>query len=193
VAAEKSCSSHWWHHRRAAQSMLAGGVWAYPTEAVWGLGCNPWDEAAVERVLALKNRPRRKGLILVAADTGQIRDLLAPLPEPLQQEVCRHWPGPTTVLLPDPHGQVPDWIRGQHQSVAVRVSAYPPVVALCRAFGGPLVSTSCNPASRAPARHSWQARRYFGDGLDGYLPGAVDGRRRPSRILDPHSGQLLRG
>ena len=193
MAAQKPCNSYWWHHRQAARSLRAGAVWAYPTEAVWGLGCDPWDEAAVARVLALKNRPRRKGLILVAADTDQVRDLLAALPDALRQEVRSHWPGPTTVLLPDPAGLVPEWVRGQHDSVAVRVSAYEPVVSLCRAFGGPLVSTSCNPASRPPARYSWQARRYFGADVDGYLPGRVAGQRRPSRILDPLSGQVLRG
>ena len=152
MATDRPWNSYWWHHRQAARSLLAGGVWAYPTEAVWGLGCDPWDEAAVDRVLTLKDRPWRKGLILVAADTDQIRDLLAPLPGALTEKIQRHWPGPSTVLLPDLEKQVPEWIRGAHGSVAVRVSAYLPVVSLCRAFGGPLVSTSCNPASRPPAR-----------------------------------------
>lgn len=181
-----------WHLHCARRTLLGGGVIAYPTEAVWGLGCDPWDEEAVERILDLKQRPVEKGMILVASSIQQVRFLLDPLPVELQREAERHWPGPVTCLLPDVHKQVPDWVRGHHSAIAVRVSDHPVVRALCEAAGRPLVSTSCNPAGREPARHSWQVRRYFGDRLDWIVPGALGGNRKPSRIIDIVSGKQLR-
>lgn len=185
-------SPGWWHIQQAADSLAAGGVWAYPTEAVWGLGCDPWNTEAVERILALKGRPWHKGLILVAADTDQLDFLLQGAPPPVWQAVRDGWPGANTLLLPDPGQQLPDLVRGQHQRVAVRVPAHPQVRRLCRAFGGALVSTSCNRAGGPPLRWSWQIHQRFASELDGILTGSLGGARRPSRIIDPMNGTLLR-
>jgi L-threonylcarbamoyladenylate synthase len=97
-----------------------------------------------------------------------------------------------TCLIPDPDGQVPEWVRGKHSTIAVRVSDHPVVRSLCEAAGYPLVSTSCNPAGRPPARASWQVRRYFNNRLDWLVPGELGGNRQPSRILDISSGTWLR-
>ncbi|HAS77505.1 MAG TPA: tRNA threonylcarbamoyladenosine biosynthesis protein RimN, partial [Marinobacter adhaerens] len=101
-----------WQLHCARRTVLGGGVIAYPTEAVWGLGCDPWDQEAVEKVLELKQRPVEKGVILVASSLDQVRFLLDPLPLLLRAEAERHWPGPVTCLLPDPERQVPEWGRG---------------------------------------------------------------------------------
>src|SRR5690606_23054211 len=116
-----------------------------PTEAVWGLGCDPANEAAVRRLLAIKRRDPGKGLILVAADRGQLQPWVdfAGLPRARLEAVLASWPGPHTWILPA-GAAAPRWITGDHDGLAVRVSAHPQVVALCRAFGGPLVSTSAN-------------------------------------------------
>ena len=181
-----------WQLHCARRTIFSGGVIAYPTEAVWGLGCDPWDQEAVERILELKQRPVEKGVILVASSVDQIRFLLEPLSQALQDEAERYWPGPVTCLLPDVERHIPELVRGKHTSIAVRVSEHPVVGALCKAAGMPLVSTSCNPAGRQPARHIWQVRRYFGDQLDWIVPGALGGNRKPSRIIDIVSGQQLR-
>lgn len=181
-----------WQLHCARRTLLAGGVIAYPTEAVWGLGCDPWDLPAVERILELKERPMDKGMILVASSVEQVRFLLDPLPAALQEKALAQWPGPVTCLLPDVREQVPEWVRGHHRTIAVRVSNHPVVRALCDAAGYPLVSTSCNPAGRQPARTQWQVRRYFGDQLDWLVPGALGGNRAPSRIIDITTGECLR-
>lgn len=185
-------TSGWWHLRRCIAALENGGVIAYPTEGVWGLGCDPADQDAVMALLALKSRPVEKGLILVAGDVEQIEPLLASLTPAQREKALGFWPGPVTCLLPDPQRRVPEWLRGRHSSIAVRVSAHPGVRALCRAFGGPLVSTSCNPAGSPAARSMLQVRRYFGDELDAILPGELGGERRPSRIIDLVSDQILR-
>ena len=96
-----------WQLHCVRRTVVRGGMIAYPTEAVWGLGCDPWDQQAVERILELKRRPVEKGVILVACSVDQIRFLLDPLPRSLQAEAERHWPGPVTCLLPDVEQQVP--------------------------------------------------------------------------------------
>ncbi len=163
---------------------------AYPTEAVWGLGCDPFNGDAVARVLALKQRPLAKGLILVAATFEQLDFLLCDLSEAQSRTLKDSWPGPNTWLVPH-HGRIPVWVCGQHATVAVRVSAHPLVRALCTAYGGPLVSTSANPQGLPPARWGFQARRYFGATI-GYLPGAVDHNAKPSVIRDLITGATLR-
>lgn len=177
--------------RAGLDALLAGGVVACPTEAVWGLSCDPDNPAAVERLLALKHRPVAKGLILVASDITQLEGLLAGLSDGERARLALSWPGPTTWLIPH-HGRVPPWICGSHESVAVRVTAHPGMAALCRAWGGPLVSTSANPGGSQAPKQRFQVVRYFGDEIDAYLPGAVGGAERPSIIRDLRSDQIVR-
>ena len=175
----------------AVAALRGGGVIACPTEAVWGLSCDPDNQSAVSRLLALKNRPVAKGLILVAAAESQLSFLLDELPPKQRRTLSDSWPGPATWLLPH-LGRVPPWIYGDHDTVAVRVSAHPGVRALCQAWGGPLVSTSANPAGCRPAVALFQVRRYFDDHLDALLPGAVGGAGQPSVIRDLASGKIIR-
>lgn len=173
-----------------AHAVLSGQVIAYPTEAVWGLGCDPFNRYACAQILALKRRPLHKGVILVAANMGQVEFLLEGLEDSLLQRLTESWPGPNTWLVPH-HNRVPEWICGRHQSVAIRISAHPVVKALCELVGGPLVSTSANPQAMAPARSALRARIYFGDNVV-YVPGQVDRTARPSRIRDLITGATLR-
>lgn len=178
--------------RLAADILSAGGVIAHPTEAVWGLCCLPDDEQAVQRVLDLKQRDPAKGLILVADSESRFAPLLEALSPVVRQQIRDSWPGPTTWVLPDPDGWAPALVRGKHDSVAVRVSDHSLTASLSRAVGSPIVSTSANPSSRAPAMNVWQARRYFGAAVDYYLNGATGGRSRPSTIVDARGGGVLR-
>lgn len=179
-----------WQVRRVAQIVRAGGVIAYPTEAVWGLGCDPWDELAVDRLLALKERPVHKGLILVADNIHQFDFLLEDLPERWVERLAGSWPGPNTWLVPH-QGRLPQWVTGEHDSVALRVSAHPLVRDLC-ALTGPLVSTSANRSGRPAARSRLRVQQYFPDELDGVLGGALGGRKNPSLIRDLRTGDVIR-
>lgn len=176
---------------RAVRLLRQGLVLAYPTEGVWGLGCDPSNEVAVQRLLALKGRSASKGLILIAASVDQVKGLLRGL-SPVQLEpILATWPGPVTWLVPAPPG-FPAWITGGKSTLAVRVSAHTGVAALCRAFGGPLVSTSANPSGRAAARTELAVRRYFRDRLDGLLPGGLGGLTGPSEIREALTGRIIR-
>lgn len=179
-----------WHLREARRRLNRGDLLAYPTEAVYGLGCDPLDASAVLRLLALKQRPVEAGLILIAADFTQIEPFVAPLAASLRKRVFASWPGPVTWLLPA-RPEVPTWLRGRHSTLAVRITAHPGSRALCQTFGGALVSTSANPRGRPPARTALQVQRYFGAAV-AILTGPVGERSRPSEIRDALSGRILR-
>jgi L-threonylcarbamoyladenylate synthase len=186
-------SNRHWQFRLVANRLRRGEVIAYPTEGVWGLGCVPEIGEAVQRILTLKNRDWRQGLILAAGSVAQLSAYLEGLPEAALATLNNHWPGPTTFLVPD-NGKAPDWIRGRHEKVALRVSAHAVIQTLCSELNGPIVSTSANPAGRPAALSALRVRQYFGSGIDYIVPGTLgETAGRPSDIVDLLSGQVLRG
>ena len=177
----------------ATAVLRTGGIIAYPTEAVWGLGCDPFDEAAVLRLLAIKQRPVEKGLILIASSIVQLEGLADwdALPRKRRDDVLATWPGPHTWIVPATP-RVPRWITGAHDGVAVRVSAHPVVVALCGSFGGALVSTSANPAAAPPPRTEAEIDPSLLAAIDGCVPGDTGNLPRPTPIRDARSGAGIR-
>lgn len=181
--------------RTAARAIAAGAVIAYPTEAVYGLGCDPLDADAVRRVLAIKGRPEAKGLILIAAGFDAIAPFVEPLDSRRMAEIQASWPGPNTWLLPA-RPDTPDWLTGRHDTLAVRVTAHPIAAALCQAWsrfgGGALVSTSANLSGKAPARSALGVRLQLNTAADVVVTGRCGGNARPSTIRDGRSGRVLR-
>lgn len=178
----------------AVAVLKAGGLVAYPTEAVFGLGCDPRNVAALKRLLQLKQRPIHKGLILIAAQLEQLTDYILPLSSEVLERILPTWPGPYTWLLPA-HEQVSPLLRGEHTSLAVRLSAHPTCQALCQQFAHPLVSTSANPANQAPARDLASLKHYFADQadqIDLILNLPLGQQTNPSEIRDALTGQLIR-
>lgn len=167
-----------------------GGIIAYPTESCFGLGCDPRKARAVARLLRLKGRPQRKGLILIADDFRQLAGYLAPVRPDLQARFATWWPGPYTLLLPVAR-RCPHWLTGGRAKLAVRVTAHRQAARLCHALGMALVSTSANRAGRRSLKTAADCRRAFGRRV-AVIDGEIGRRRRPSTILDPDSGATLR-
>lgn len=187
-------SNNWLEHPAilaAVSALKAGGVIAYPTEGVWGLGCLPDNEDAVHKVLALKGRPVEKGLILVAADLNQVTPMLDTLNSDQLAVLQTSWPGPNTWLVPHAN-KVPRWITGAHDKVALRVSDHPVVQALSALADSPLVSTSANPQGMPAAMTEAEVMTYFAGQLDAVAPGEVGARGRPSVIRDLLTGAEIR-
>lgn len=185
-----------WQLRQALSALDNGEVIAYPTEGVWGLGCDPFNASAVDRLLAIKNRPMDKGLILVAANLDQISPLLHSLSDQQRSRLNKSVSGelssrPTTWLIPS-YDLIPYWITGEHRTVAVRISKHPTVAALCEAYGGMIVSTSANPSKQAPAVTQLAARHYFAKQVSVYLSGQVSCSGQTSEIRDLVTGDVLR-
>ena len=173
--------------QQAARVLKRGGIVAYATEYCFGLGCDPSNRAAVLKLLRLKHRPVRKGLILLADDAAQ----LAPYVAEFSPAALASWPGPHTWLL-RPKASVPGWITGAHDRLAARVTAHAQAAALCHAAGMAIVSTSANRAGEAPARTDREVRRRFGRRVDFVLSGQVGGALAPTPIRDADTGKLVR-
>jgi L-threonylcarbamoyladenylate synthase len=180
----------------AAVILKQGKVLAYPTEGVWGLGCDPFNEQAFKEILKLKQRPIEKGVILLAGHISQVEHLLDALDKDMREKVINSWTNrkpterATTWLLPAGE-HIPTWIKGNHPKVAVRVTTHPLCIALCRSFNGFIVSTSANTAGLEPARSLQEANHYFNDELD-YLNGDLGLSRMPSQIIDAETGDIIR-
>lgn len=178
--------------RQIRESILAGGVGAYPTEGVWGLGCNPLDTAAIQRLIRLKGRGAGKGLIVIAADTTQLDGLVQwPRQAAIRDTMLASWPGPVTWVM-QAADDLPGLLTGGRSTLAVRVSRHPPVIELCRGVGSALVSTSANHSGKPACRRAWQVKKAFGNRLDWFLPGPLGGQRGPSEIRDAETGRILR-
>jgi len=175
----------------AVAALRAGGIIAYPTEAVYGLGCDPRNRDAVARLFALKQRPPGQGVLLIAADFPQVEKFIGAVPANAVARARATWPGPHTWVFPR-SAATPEWLPGEHSGIALRVTAHPLAAMLCRAFGHALVSTSANRHGVAPARSAGEVRLAFAGALAYVLDGATGGLERPTPIRDAISGEILR-
>lgn len=181
-----------WQLTQAKRCIEAGGIVAYPTEAVYGLGCDPLDAQAVLRLLRIKRRKLEQGLILIGSRFEHVAPFIGAIGQRALERVRRSWPGPHTWLLPAAPA-VPPWIRGAHTSVALRVTAHPLAAALCETVGGAIVSTSANRHGQPPARSALQLRLgLLGPEIDFILAGTTGSALRPTAIRDALSGQTIR-
>ena len=201
---------------QAATWLKKGQLLAYPTESVWGIGCDPFNKQAVMRLLDIKQRPIEKGMIVVTDSPSRLTALLEGLTAVERQTVLDSWQADSinatakqahTWLLPVPQNlpiAIPSWITGAHDSVAVRVIDHPLVKQLCAQMVsvsnpyGFVVSTSCNPSGQPPALSLNEAKRYFLDDhlhlnqSVGYLQGETLGYQLPSQIGDALTGEIIR-
>ena len=183
---------NFWQLRCAARSLRGGGLIAYPTESVFGLGCDPFDSEAVARLLAVKQRPAGQGLIMIASSTAQLAPFLGALEHRDVERLAAAWPGPVTWIIPAGE-DTPPWLVADDGTVALRVTAHRLAAELCRQFGGPIISTSANLRGRPPARTVLEVRMRLSTAALRYiLPGVTGGRRRPSEIRDLRTNTVMR-
>lgn len=174
--------------RHAADIIRSGGIVAYPTEAVYGLGCDPLDREAVDTILTLKRRPERAGMILIVADADQLDGWITP-----DTDFSRLATGTEVVTWVVEAGPLtPRWITGGRKTVAVRITNHPVAAALCVAADMPIVSTSANRRACPPAANALRVRCAFGPAIDYVLPGPTGTRLQPSEIRDARTGAVLR-
>ncbi|MFK7956647.1 MAG: L-threonylcarbamoyladenylate synthase [Lysobacterales bacterium] len=174
--------------RDAAGFVSQGGVIAYPTEGVFGIGCDPFNDAAVDAVLELKGRPADKGMIVIASNISQIDPWVA-WAQIDRGSILASWPGPVTWILPATD-QAPPLVTSNN-AIAVRIPSHPPMRELLDACETPLVSTSANRSSEAPASTHEQVNDYFAYSVP-IVDGPLGGRQQPTEIRDARSGQVVR-
>lgn len=177
---------------QAVDVLRHGGVIAYPTEAVFGLGCNPHDEKALQRIIDIKGRAAHKGFILIASSQAQLTEFIKPVSATQQAQLDEHWPGPVTFVVPVNTEWSNTMLTGYRETLAVRVSNHPDVVTLCEHYGGAIVSTSANRSGSEALRSYTAVTEELGSQLDCVVEGAVGELVKPTRIFDLASGERLR-
>ncbi len=177
--------------KQAVATVNHGGVLVYPTEGVFGIGCDYRNEMAVNKVLQLKQRPVSKGLILIASHIQHVLPLIQPAERGHLARALKTWPGHATWVFPAT-ALTPRWITGAHDSVAVRVSNHPTVKALCDQLNHALVSTSANISGQVTPENCQQIQTSWGDEVDYYLDLPLGQQTQPSTIKLASNGQVLR-
>lgn len=177
---------------KAVWILKQGGVIAYPTEAVFGLGCDPFNPSAIDALLRLKQRSTYKGFILIADNFAKLQPLVNVIPKEKLDAVLATWPGPYTWVFPANLSTVPEPIRGGGTTVAIRVTAHPLAKHLCQAFDGPLISTSANLSCEPPLRTAAAVKAYFGNAVQIILEGETGELANPTEIRDALTGEILR-
>jgi len=171
--------------------LRAGGVIAYPTEGVFGLGCDPRNGDALQRILRIKGRLASKGLFLIGASESQLWRYACTVDDARMSTVRDTWPGPVTWIFPA-RDELSPLITGGRNTVAVRVTSHRGAAALGAKFGGALISTGANLSGARPARTRLHVQRVFGERVDGIAPGRVGELQGPSMICDIASTQIIR-
>ena len=179
---------------QAVKVLQQGGTIAYPTEAVYGLGCDPKNISAVKKLLKIKNRAKEKGLILVAANIEQLKAYILPLKKDIENKMRISWQdsdNAITWLVPVDE-MTSDYLKGQFDTLAIRVSHHPVIKELCEQFGGAIVSTSANVSTQEAARTSEQVKQIFEDKIDFIVEGETDINAQPSEIRDALTDKTIR-
>ncbi len=182
---------HYWQIKKASNIVKNGGVIVYPTEAVYGLGCDPLNPCAVGKILDIKNRRIDKGLLLI---TANIKHIMAYIHKPQTDKInaiLLSSETPTTWLFKAAEN-VPYWLTGNHPTIAIRLTQHPIAKALCTQLGHPLVSTSANISTKPPIVRKVLAYKHFYKKVDYIISGSVGNHNSPSEIRDAASGQILR-
>ncbi|MEY8215574.1 MAG: L-threonylcarbamoyladenylate synthase [Colwellia sp.] len=179
--------------KQAAEVVDHGGIIAYPTEAVFGLGCDPDNESAVQKLLSIKQRPAHKGLILLAANYSQLLPYIDDniISQETRTVILARWPNAITQVLPA-NKNISLLLCGNFDSIAVRITDHPDVIALCQRINKPIVSTSANIAGETPAITWQQAEKHLGNKIDFILKGKTFELLKPSTIINGLTGEILR-
>ena len=179
---------------QAVKVLHEGGIIAYPTEAVYGLGCDPKNLSAVKKILDLKQRNKEKGLILIASNFEQLKSYISPLEKTIEDKMLDSWQehrSAITWLVPVDK-DVSMYLKGQFDTLAVRVSHHPVVKELCENFSGAIISTSANIATQEAARTAEEVKQIFDDKIDFIIEGETDVNVQPSEIRDALTDEIIR-
>ena len=176
--------------RALAAHIKQGGLIAYPTESCYGLGCDPLNRNAVLRLLKLKQRPQRKGLILIASQYTQLGSFIKAL-NTSEQAILKTEGAKAVTLLMPAKLSCPRWLRGSHDTIAVRLTEHREAATLCKRLNMALVSTSANFSGGKSARTDAHCKRLFGAQV-WVLPGRVGKRKKPSTIRSWVDGKIIR-
>jgi L-threonylcarbamoyladenylate synthase len=165
-------------------AIMRGEVIAYPTETFYGLGADPRNAEAIERIYAIKGRRAGEALPLIAQEFDVLVELGAPLPPIARKLAEAFWPGSLTLVLPIASGRFPDVLTAGGSTVAVRVPDHPVARAIAAIAGGLITSTSANRSGQPPASTADDVHAALGDDIAVLVDGGATPGGAPSTIVD---------
>jgi L-threonylcarbamoyladenylate synthase len=165
-------------------AIMRGEVIAYPTETFYGLGADPTNAAAIERIYAIKGRRAGEALPLIAMDVDALLELGAQPPRLARQLAETFWPGALTLVLPIAPGRFPDALTAGGTTIAVRVPDHPVARAIASIAGGLITSTSANRSGQPPASTADEVHAALGDDVGVLVDGGATPGGAPSTIVD---------
>jgi len=167
----------------AAAILRNGGLGAFPTETVYGLGANAFDPAAIERLIRVKRRPKGNPFSLLIGGTEWLAELTREIPPQAQEAIVRYFPGPLTVVL-QKSSQVPDSVTAGRPTVGIRMPDHPVALMLIRRAGVPVAAPSANLSGDPPATDAEMVARIFGEEIDFILDSGPVRLGVPSTVVD---------
>ena len=173
----------------ACAVLRAGGVVAFPTETYYGLAVDPFNQAALSRLFALKGRASDKPVLLIIDNPSQLASLVAEIPNPFTILMQRFWPGPLTLVFPGT-ASVSKKLTGYRGTIGVRVSSHPVARQLVSTFGQPITATSANLSGYKPAVTVSEVREQLGLEVDFVLDGGETPGGQGSTLLGCQDGKI---
>ncbi|MEC9375742.1 MAG: L-threonylcarbamoyladenylate synthase [Pseudomonadota bacterium] len=176
--------------QKAKKILLSGGIIAYPTEGVFGIGCLPNNEIAIKKIIKLKQRNQNKGFILIASDLIMLNNWISPTTNELKN-LCRISNSPITwIVCAAP--KATDYLTGGRSTIAVRITKHPVVKALCESVGSAIISTSANLSGEEPIKSKYALRKLLQDKVDLIVTGELTDSLGPSEIRIAKNNHVLR-
>lgn len=178
---------------RATEILRRGGLVAFPTDTVYGLGAVVWEEASVDRIYQAKARPPEKAIPVLLASPDQVALLAGEVPQAIQAYARRFWPGPLTLVIPC-GAHVPEIVTAGSRTVAVRVPDHPAALRLFTLVGQPLAVTSANLSGNTNPLTAQQVMEQLASRIDAVVDGGACPGGVPSTVLDltAHPPRILR-
>lgn len=174
---------------KSAAVIRAGGIVAIPTETSYGLAVDPFNEAALERLFRLKERPLSKPVLVIIDQMERLQELVTEIPEVYEPLMDNFWPGPLTLIFPA-LPSLPRLLTAGTATIGVRISSNRMATKVCRFAGGAVTATSANLSARIAARDVYEIKKMFGDRIDLIVDGGKLDQMPPSTVLSQQNGKL---
>ncbi|MFV9614726.1 MAG: L-threonylcarbamoyladenylate synthase [Gammaproteobacteria bacterium] len=175
--------------RHAVHIINRGGIIAYPTDTIYGLGCDPYNPDAVKKINAIKQRPLNKQFILLAANINQLRPLIL-IKKEQEKIITQNTQVTSWIVKASP--TAPPWLVGDSKTLCIRISKHDEVQRLCNTLGHAIISTSANLAGKKTAKNALQLHKYFHQYVEIILIANKNPGRKASKIIRLCDNQVIR-
>jgi L-threonylcarbamoyladenylate synthase len=173
----------------AVKVFKSGGIIAFPTETFYGLGVDPFNVKAIERLYLLKGRSFKDPISVVTRDREGVEELIEAIPQIAEHLIERFWPGPLTIVF-KAREKVPPILTAHTGKIGVRIPGSTETLRLLNALRSPITATSANPAGKPPAVEAGEVLRYFNGDIDVLIDGGRLPAKKPSTVVDVTGGHL---